>query len=582
MGKVVNVELKLDAKQAQKEFERLEKTIAEQKDITIEFEQELIKLERQLAQTPARALNRQAKYREEIVKVKSAIREQKVALKDLNNQRTTANKIIRSQSKATGGLVDEMSRNYGVTGTLNQLTGGLVSRYRDAYTAVTGLSKGLRGLKGALLATGIGAAVIAIGYLVENWDKVKESLLGVSEAQNRVRKGLIDGEIAANNSSRSLETYRDIVLDTNKEEGVRKEALKELQKVMPELEGVTLDQADALEKITKTTKLYIEQVQARAKAEAFAKLIAEAEAEQIRLQNEALTEQTGYWDTIKNSILSFGNSAEFARLQVDSALENQGEALEKNQTIIDALNKKFTEATNKSLEASAEVTENRTRKAVVAVGAINREGLGGIIQLGEAEITVSQTVADQKLQIQNKLNDDIIASKLAGLERDKIIAQQTVALTANTLGSVAELFGENSVAGKAAAIAQAIINSYLAYTQVLANTTTIPEPAGSTQKLIAGAGIMLSGLATVKKIVATPTPSFGGKGGGSRGGMSAGAGSVSSPQPASFNVVGASSGNQVAQTIAEQTQKPVKAFVVSDDVTTAQSMDRNIIESSSI
>ena len=46
--------------------------------------------------------------------------------------------------------------------------------------------------------------------------------------------------------------------------------------------------------------------------------------------------------------------------------------------------------------------------------------------------------------------------------------------------------------------------------------------------------------------------------------------------------MGADTQNQLAQTLAEQTQKPVKAFVVSGDVTTAQSLDRNIIRESAI
>jgi hypothetical protein len=54
------------------------------------------------------------------------------------------------------------------------------------------------------------------------------------------------------------------------------------------------------------------------------------------------------------------------------------------------------------------------------------------------------------------------------------------------------------------------------------------------------------------------------------------------PAPPSFNIVGAAPESQLAQTIGEKEDKPVKAFVVSNDVTTAQSLDRNIIESASI
>ena len=52
--------------------------------------------------------------------------------------------------------------------------------------------------------------------------------------------------------------------------------------------------------------------------------------------------------------------------------------------------------------------------------------------------------------------------------------------------------------------------------------------------------------------------------------------------PPAFNIVGASGTNQLAEAIGEQEQQPVQAYVVANDVTTAQSMDRNIVEGASI
>ena len=71
-------------------------------------------------------------------------------------------------------------------------------------------------------------------------------------------------------------------------------------------------------------------------------------------------------------------------------------------------------------------------------------------------------------------------------------------------------------------------------------------------------------------------------GGGSAGGGSFGGGGISAPAPASFNVVGASGTNQLAQTIAGQQQQPIQAYVVAGAVTTAQSLNRNIISSASM
>ena len=50
----------------------------------------------------------------------------------------------------------------------------------------------------------------------------------------------------------------------------------------------------------------------------------------------------------------------------------------------------------------------------------------------------------------------------------------------------------------------------------------------------------------------------------------------------SFNVVGAAPENQLAQAIGQQEAEPVKAFVVSNEITNAQALERNIIEDATI
>ena len=68
-------------------------------------------------------------------------------------------------------------------------------------------------------------------------------------------------------------------------------------------------------------------------------------------------------------------------------------------------------------------------------------------------------------------------------------------------------------------------------------------------------------------------------GNSSSGGASMSAPSMTSAAP-SFNVVGTSGANQIAQTVGNQ--QPVRAFVVSQDVTTQQALDRNIVKSASL
>ena len=63
-----------------------------------------------------------------------------------------------------------------------------------------------------------------------------------------------------------------------------------------------------------------------------------------------------------------------------------------------------------------------------------------------------------------------------------------------------------------------------------------------------------------------------------------GGGGVSAPpsRTPSFNIVGSSPQNQIAEALNGQNQRPIKAFVTSSDVSSAQALDRNIIETAKI
>ena len=163
------------------------------------------------------------------------------------------------------------------------------------------------------------------------------------------------------------------------------------------------------------------------------------------------------------------------------------------------------------------------------------------------------------------------------LELDKLTTDQKLDLASNALGNIAGMLGESSAAGKAAAIAQTTIETYKGAQSAFSSLAGIPI-VGPVLGGIAAAAAISSGIATVKKIASTKTP--GGNGGGGA--------SISAPQrvsasvPPAFNVVGASETNQLAQSIGQEEKQPLKAFVVSNDVTDAQALDRNIIGNASI
>jgi hypothetical protein len=88
-----------------------------------------------------------------------------------------------------------------------------------------------------------------------------------------------------------------------------------------------------------------------------------------------------------------------------------------------------------------------------------------------------------------------------------------------------------------------------------------------------GLGIASSAVATGKALSAL------GKGGGG-GGNSAGGGGQA-PSAPSFNLVGGTGINQIAQGLGQQ-QQPIQAYVVSGNVTSAQALDRNIVNTASV
>jgi hypothetical protein len=173
-------------------------------------------------------------------------------------------------------------------------------------------------------------------------------------------------------------------------------------------------------------------------------------------------------------------------------------------------------------------------------------------------------------QVKKEADDKEIANK-------KIIKEQELALAGATFGKVAELLGKNSKVGKAFAISQALINTYQGITAELATKAATPFEFGV--KLVNIASVAAIGFKAVKNIISTKAdgggggaPSIGGGGGGAGGGGA---------QAPSFNVVGNSGVNQIAQTLNRE-QAPIQAYVVANNVTTAQSANRSIIENASL
>jgi len=199
----------------------------------------------------------------------------------------------------------------------------------------------------------------------------------------------------------------------------------------------------------------------------------------------------------------------------------------------------------------------------------------------EREITDQDQKNQLLLSLKEKYNDDL--NELNKDESDneikwaELTSEEKLKVGMDALNQAAQAFGEESAVGKAAAIANATIQTYESANSSYKALSGIPIVGPALGAAAAGAAIV-SGIANVKKITSTKVP--GGKSAG--GSTPSGASTPPASQPPQFNIVGASGTNQLAEAIGDSEKQPVKAYVVSNDVTTAQSMDRNIVEGASI
>lgn len=177
-----------------------------------------------------------------------------------------------------------------------------------------------------------------------------------------------------------------------------------------------------------------------------------------------------------------------------------------------------------------------------------------------------------------KLEDEYSKARETIAERERQVKQKNLEAVSNALNLATEIFGESTSAGKATAVAAATISTYAAIAGQLQAFSKVPVPGYAiAQAAITG----VQGLMSVKKILSVKTPKASG-GGSSVGSISLPSGGAGAPTTTAptFNVVGNAGVNQIAQTLGQQ--QPIQAYVVANQVTTQQALDRNIVNNASL
>ena len=283
----------------------------------------------------------------------------------------------------------------------------------------------------------------------------------------------------------------------------------------------------------------------------------DVEDDDKRRKKVTALEDNTFKGRFKRALQFFSRRAKAEKDSIELSGKIVTKDVEDNRT---ALQKKLDDAQYYALELK-DIQESAQKIGGLAIAFIDTE-----IQAEEAKTA----------KINNQLRERLNNENLSADERKRIqakIAANDIAL-ANKKNKLAE---KQFKIDKALAISGALINTYSAAVGVMDDTrgTFFTRLAAAIPTIAFG----LAQVATIarQKFVPTAvsTPAIGGGGGGAGGGASA----VQAP---SFNIVGSSGVNQLSDAIAGQGDRPVRTYVVASDVSTAQELDRNIIESASL
>ncbi len=271
-------------------------------------------------------------------------------------------------------------------------------------------------------------------------------------------------------------------------------------------------------------------------------------------------------------------------------------------------NKKLGEILDKQEEEMMKNAQLRVDAAAREL-AKNEDNLEAQVALIEAENELAGVQAQVAgFRSEQLINENALIQEGIDLEKTKAeeaaANEQAIRDARNqTFDLYTSIVGEETAIGKALFLAkqslilkEQIANAKAAIQRVSMNATesasdgvkgigkafaSAPPPLNAIPAALAVGQAAATALSMVKAVAKAKQASQGMGAGGGGSTPSVSAPTVASTPPA-FNVVGQAPENQLAETIAGQQQQPVKAFVVSDEVSTAQALDRNIIESASI
>jgi hypothetical protein len=503
----------------------------------------------------------------------------------VNKVLATLSIIFNQISEAIFGAVEEQSKLNGGFDATKKVLGGLISGVLNVFVGI------IQGIKLAVQEVQLaweqsffgdkdanrikelneqiavtrqelsetGTALLESGKMVienlaEAAGEVANTVVAVAQSATKAIQNL-DVAKATAQAERLIELQKQAALA----DVARQKIQLEFQNTQEQLRQLRDDEQKSLEERQKANDQLLESLQEQARLERQQlniKVAAAAAEYEINKTNENLV-------ALLQAQLELTDLDERLQGQKSEALANQNSLLREQLDINRSVAETDQEIFEIQQEAQLELLDNEVARAEkeieIAENVYNRK-----LQLLQQEVAATQAGTAARAEAENQLKVFEAENAAQRLSLEKNLQEAKLATIKGALQGVAQLVGENTMLGKAIALAQVTIDTYTGATKALAQ--------GGVFGYIGAAGIIASGLANARQITATQVPtesSFGG------GGSPTITNTLSQPaNPAQFNIVGQSNLNQLAQSIGSQFDRPVRAYVVGGEVTTAQQLER--------
>lgn len=405
-------------------------------------------------------------------------------------------------------------------------------------------------------------------------DKSKDALTGFIDEQKKELK--IAGQIA-DQRAKADKIERQLLIDRANADRTRAELLEKAvdkEKFSASERIAFLEEAGRLEAEITDKEIAVAKIRLQTKQQenALSKSTKEDLQEEAQLKANLINLETSKLNKQKRVTTQLTTARREEQAEKDAEAKKEEDRIQKISDFRNNVLKKDEELYATTEEEKLELQRERAEQDLENL-------IGTETEKREAKLALDEYYDELELQLENKIlkqqKEESAKTKEQETKDAEALKDARIQYASETLGNLGALAEEGSALAKGVAVAQATMNTYQGITSALSATVPFPEPYAQALRIANSIAIGVMGLKNVQKILQTKpiekqAPSIDRGGGGG------------APAPPSFNLVEGSADNQIANSLNDQSKQPVKAFVVTSDVTSGQEMDRNIIENSSL